>query len=297
MNRATLSGFLAILVWSTTVAFSRALSETLGALTTGALIYSLGGILGLAAASRSAGGLAQLWLMPKRYLFGCGALFVMYMLLLYLAIGLAHSRTQVVAVGLANYLWPALIMLFSLPLLGKRARFWLFPGILLALAGTWLAVLPTSDSTIPTFFEPGEDLLPVLLAIGAAVAWAFYSNLVRRWAPETGSAVPLFLTVSGFAFLVLRDLTGEISVWNWSLIPALLYMAIFPGWLGYLFWEYAMRHGNMPLVTAFSYFTPLLSTLVSLLVLQVRPTLFLGLAALLVTAGAILSKLGVVEEH
>lgn len=295
MNRATLSGIFAILFWSTTVAFSRILSESLGALTTGALIYVLGGVLGLTVASRQPGGLAQMLGMPKRYLLGCGALFVAYMVLLYLAIGLAHNSVQVLAVGLANYLWPSLIMLFSIPLLGKRASPWLIPGILMALAGTWIAVLQNGSSTLSALADTGQSLLPVILAVGAAVLWAFYSNLARKWASEMGSAVPLFLLASGLVFLALRGFSGEISHWDWKLAPSLLYMLVFPAWLGYLLWDIAMQRGDMPLVTAFSYFTPLLSTLISLLVLQVQPSPLLGLAALLVTGGAIVSKWAIVD--
>jgi drug/metabolite transporter (DMT)-like permease len=295
MNRATWAGLLAILFWSTTVAFSRALSEPLGALTTGALIYTLGGLFGLIAASRQPGRLRNLLRQTKPALILCGSLFVAYMLLLYLAIGLAYSRAQVLAIGLANYLWPTLIMVFSLPLLGKRARLWLIPGILLALIGTGLAVLPEGGSGLPTLLQAESSLLPVGLAVLAAIAWALYSNLTRRWAADSESAAPLFLLVSGLAFWALRWLTGETSTWSWSLAPALLYMAIFPAWLGYQLWDIAMQRGDLPLVTAFSYFTPLLSTIISLLVLQVQPSSLLGLAAVLVTSGAVLSKLGIID--
>lgn len=294
MNRFTLSGLLAVLFWSSTVAFSRALSEALGPLTAGGLIYTLSGLLGLAVLARQPGGLPELGRMPRLYLFGCGALFVLYELLLYTAIGLAADRTQVLAVGLANYLWPALIMLFSLPILGRRARFWLLPGILLALSGIWTAVLGSQETPGMNagLFTPA-GLRPVLLAAGAAVLWGLYSNLVRKWGPASGSAAPVFLLASGLIFSALRLVSGEVSHFSWDLAPQILYMAVFPSWLGYLLWDFAMRRGDMVLVSAFSYFTPLLSTLISLLVLGISPTPLLGLAAALVCAGAVLSKLGV----
>ena len=51
--------------------------------------------------------------LPMRYLFGCGTLFVSYMLLLFLAIGAAQDRQQVLEVGLLNYLWPVLTLLLT----------------------------------------------------------------------------------------------------------------------------------------------------------------------------------------
>lgn len=293
MNRATLAGILAVLFWSSTIAFSRILTESLGIYTTGALIYILGGLLGLAVASRTPGGLIHMLRMRPGYLLICGGLFIGYMVFLYLAIGLAHNHAQVIAVGLANYLWPSLILLFSIPVLGKRARIWLLPGIGMALAGTWIATTQSQESLLPDLLGPA--ILPVLLAVGAAIFWGLYSTLARKWASEQGSAVPLFLLVSGLVFLLMRFVSGEPWRWSVELLIPLAYMIIFPAWLGYLLWDVAMQRGDMTLVTAFSYFTPLLSTLISLIILQVVPSPLLGLAALLVTAGAVLSKLSILE--
>jgi drug/metabolite transporter (DMT)-like permease len=292
LHPATLLGFLAVLLWSSMFAFSRLLTESLGTYTTGALIYILGGTLGLVVASRQPGGLALLR-RPARYFLICGPLFIGYMVFVYLAIGLAASHAEVVAVALANYLWPSLIMLFSIPILGNRARIWLLPGILLALAGTWLATLLSQAQGVHLADISQVDFLPVGLAALAAILWALYSTLARKWAAQQGSAVPVFLLASGLVFLLLRLFSQEESRWELALLPPALYLIVFPAWLGYLFWDTAMQRGDMPLVTAFSYFTPLLSTLISLLVLQISPSPLLGLAALLVTVGAIVSKFSI----
>lgn len=295
LQPATLLGFLAVLLWSSMFAFSRLLTEALGTYATGAIIYILGGGLGLAVASRQPFGLAQILRRPARYFLVCGPLFIGYMVFVYLAIGLAASHAEVVAVALANYLWPSLIMLFSIPILDNRARIWLLPGILLALAGTWLATLISQGQDVNLSAISRIDFLPVGLAALAAILWALYSTLARKWAAQQGSAVPVFLLASGLVFLLLRLFSQEDSRWEMALLPPALYLIIFPAWLGYLFWDTAMQRGDMTLVTAFSYFTPLLSTLISLLVLQVTPSPLLGLAALLVTAGAVVSKLSILE--
>lgn len=296
-KRNTAAGLLAILFWSSTVAFSRSLSEPLGPLTAGALNYILGGLLAIAAASRLHGGVGLIFRMPRRYLLVCGALFVSYVVLLYLAVGLSRNRSQVLAVGLANYLWPSLIMVFSIFIRKKRARIWLLlAGILLALAGTWIVVMDGDQKVILDLAGSAGNLLPVGLAAAAAIVWGIYSNLAAEWAPQKGSAIPIFLLASGVLFLVLRFFAGEASRWEWSLAPILVFMVIFPNWLGYLFWDYAMQHGDMLLVTAFSYFTPLLSTLISALVLHLKLSLLLGVGALLISAGAVISRLGIRDD-
>jgi drug/metabolite transporter (DMT)-like permease len=107
---ATAGGAVAVLLWSTTVAIARSLSEQLGPVTAAATVYSISGIIAVAAllcGNRSGRRIVRL---PARYLVGCGALFVGYMLLLFLAIGWAGKRQQVLELGLLNYLWPILTL-------------------------------------------------------------------------------------------------------------------------------------------------------------------------------------------
>lgn len=295
MNRPTAAGLAAIVLWSTTVAFSRTLSESLGPLTAGACVYTLAGVVSLAAAACSPGGLRRLVAMPRRYLLGCGALFAAYTVLLCSAVGLATNRAAVLAVGLANYLWPSLLLLLSIPVLRRRPRWPLLPGVLLALAGTALATTSGSGVGLSELARGGGEPIAVLLAAAAAVLWALYSNLARLWGPAQGSAVPLFLLASGAAFLGLRVAAGEPAPRDVAAAPAVLYLALFPTWLAYRLWDEAMLRGDLALVGAASYFTPLLSTLVSAAVLGVPLTPALAAAAVLVTAGALLSRAGVAE--
>lgn len=53
-GRATAFGVLAIVLWSTTVAFSRSLAEQVGVLTAASSIYLLAGLLGCALAPSAA---------------------------------------------------------------------------------------------------------------------------------------------------------------------------------------------------------------------------------------------------
>ena len=72
-------------------------------------------------------------------------------------------------------------------------------------------------------------------------------------------------------------------------------MTIFATVLAYVFWDYSMRRGNIVLVAAFSYFTPLLSTIVSWRYLATTPGVTLWIACVLVIAGAVICKYSVVE--
>lgn len=80
------------MLWSTTFAFARSLSERVGPITAGAAVYLIGGGLCLARLAWSKQGIPQLLDLPRRYVFGCGFLFVFYSAAVYLAVGLSKDR-------------------------------------------------------------------------------------------------------------------------------------------------------------------------------------------------------------
>ena len=295
---ASLLGILAVLFWGTTVAFARSLTQQLGTLTAGASIYLLSGAIGCAYVSTRPGGWTQLLRLPRAYLFGCGSLFVLYMVCVYLALGRAAGQQQAVEVGIMNYLWPGLTLVFSIPVLRKRARATLPVGIVVAFAGVVLAV---TQNEAFLWRALGANLrgnsVPYFLALVAAVSWALYSNLSRRWAGGAkGNAVALFLLATGIVFLAFRLTTTETSRLTSRTAGELLYMILFPTLLAYSFWDAAMRRGEVVLVASVSYLTPLLSTIVACLYLGVRMGVALWLACALVIGGAVACRFSVTER-
>jgi drug/metabolite transporter (DMT)-like permease len=295
----TVLGIAAILFWSCTVGFVRSLTEQLGIFTAGAAAYLLAGVISCVHLFSSARRRHELVRLPRRYLWGCGSIFVLYTSCLYAAMGLPADRQVSVEVGLVNYLWPAMVMALSVPLLGSRARPWLAAGVLLGVAGTMVAPLGRGDfSWAGIGSRLAADWPAYLLALVAAVSWGFYSNLSRRWAGRAeGGAVPLFILATGLVLLAVRlAFAREHSTVTPVTVVELVFMAVFPAFLGYAFWDAAVRRGNMALVAALSYFTPVLATVVACLYLMKRPPgwqLWLGCG--LVTAGALISKLAVSE--
>jgi drug/metabolite transporter (DMT)-like permease len=294
-SRATAMGLVAVVLWSSSVAFIRALSESLGPIGTIVHAYVLGGLVALVLAAMLPGGLGRLRQLPGRYLWGCGALFVIYTTCYCAAVGLATDRGQVLAVGLVNYLWPSLTLLLSVPILGYRARWFLVPGMLVGTAGMVVAVAAGSGLSVPGLrASVSANGLAYGLAFVGAVTWALYSNLARRWGGE-GSGVPLFVLASGLVVLPLRFWLEETSAWSARVVGELLYMALFVTVVAYVFWDRAMRKGNMVLVAAVSYSTPLLSTIFSAAYLRVAPGPAIWAACALVIVGAAVCRLAVDE--
>lgn len=293
----TIGGFVAIVLWSTTVAFARSLSEQLGPLTAAAAVYGVSGAIAVIHLLSAGGGVRRIRELPLVYLAGCGFLFVSYMLLLFLAVGLAEGHEQVLEVGLLNYLWPALTILLSVAILKKRASLLLLPATLLALSGVVVVLAQGTHLSWQSFYRNlAANPIAYSLGLAAAVSWAFYSVLARRWAGGEGrGAVDLFLPATAAVLLLVCLFVDEPRAWSPSTLAEALFLGV-ATYLAYGLWDTAMRTGNVVLVAAGSYLTPFLSTVVSCLYLSIptRSSLWIGCGMLVV--GSLLSWLSVSES-
>lgn len=290
IDRNTLLGLLAVLLWSSTVALARSISEEVGPLGAGASVYLTGGLVLVAGLALEKGSFSRLRSLPRAYLLGCGSLFLGYSAALFLALGLATGREQAIEVGLVNYLWPALTILFSLVILSKRAHLGLIPGTLLALVGVVLVL--TQGSTVSwQSFSANLAGNPVAYGLGlaAAVSWALYSNFARRWTtPDSGGGVALFVMVTGLVFWLARLLYPEDATWSVRVVAEIAFLGTATA-LAYAFWDVAMRRGDVVLVASCSYLTPFLATVAGCAYLWVVPGIKLWLGCLLISGGAFLS--------
>ncbi len=274
---------------------ARSVTEQVGPLTGAAAIHLAGGafcwgrfLFGSKATTHSFRRL------PVRFLIGCGSLFVIYLLSLYLAVGRSANRSQVLEIGLINYLWPSFTILFSLVLLNKKPGPALIPGTFLAVLGVFL-VLTGGHSVSLASMLTNVSVHPFtyVLAMVAAVSWGLYSNLTRRWAGASPpGGVEIFVSVTGGIFLLLRLIYPETSSWTWRAGFEVAFLGMATA-TAYLLWDLSMRKGDIVLVAACSYFTPFFSTLLSCLYLHVSGGFNLWLGCLMIVAGSLLSWTGV----
>lgn len=280
------------------MAMARSLSERLGPVPAASAVYLVAGTLCLLRLVLGNGGVRRFSKTPPKYLFGCGVLFVSYAVLIYLAVGLARDRLQMLEVGLVNYLWPTSTILLSLALLHKRANLLLIPGTALALSGIFLVMTQSARVSWSSFISHLQtNPVAYALALGAALTWALYSNLARRWSqPGSGGAVELFIPATGMVLLLMRPFAPATGEWNAHAFAEAGALGAITA-VAYALWDAAMRRGDVLLVAACSYFTPLLSTLVSCVYLKVvpGPSLWAGCACIIV--GSLLSWRSVSDGH
>ncbi|MBN8970332.1 MAG: EamA family transporter [Rhizobiales bacterium] len=278
-STATLIGLVAILLWSLlavlTVATGRVPPFQLLAMT-----FVIGGGVGAATWLARPHAARALWQPPLAWLVGVGGLFG-YHALYFFALRFAPPAEA----GLLNYLWPLLIVLLSSLLPGMRLAAHHAIGAALGFAGTALLFLGNTGTPFERAFIPGY-----VAAFVAAFVWAGYSVMSRRLAQVPSDAVAGFCLASALLAAIVHLLV-ETTVWpqtsmQWFAIAAL---GVGPVGLAFYAWDIGMKRGDIRVLGAASYATPLLSTLFLILAGAAPATATLALAALMIAGGGLLA--------
>jgi drug/metabolite transporter (DMT)-like permease len=220
------------------------------------------------------------WKVPGRtLLIGVYGLFG-YHFMLFLALQTAPA----VEANLVNYLWPLLIVLLS-PLFTKSLSL-NFRYVLAAIAGFSGAVLAITSNGAGFGFASIE--VGYFFALAAAVIWATYSLATTKVPRFPTPAIGLFALVSGVLALgahFVFEPAASISATDWLL---LLVLGVGPLGGAFYLWDAALKIGDPRRIGLLAFLTPLLSTVLLVLVSGNSMSWQLLLATGLIVGGALL---------
>lgn len=202
--------------------------------------------------------------------------------LLLMTIGLQYTEA-----GKASFLAgssPVLLVPLACLLLGEQFTVRKLIGVLVAVAGIGLTVIGGDIiAGTPIVFRPAD-----LILLGAALMWAVYSLMARRF----GSRLPYFVGLalmfacSGLVVLPvflrvapqLAALSGEQFFW-------LLYSGFIPGGVGYVLWNKGINVLGASVCGIINSFVPVFATLFSMIFLAERMVWLQMLGGALVVLG------------
>lgn len=282
-RKATLIGLFAVLLWSAIVGLIRGVSESFGATGGAALIYTVASVFLLLTVGPS-----RVREFPKRYLFWGSVLFVAYELCLALSIGYAHTRRQAIEVGMVNYLWPSLTMVFAILFNRQKASWIIIPGFVVAMAGVcWVLGGDQGLDAAGMLGNVRDNPLSYGLALAGAIIWAIYCTVTARIAEGKNGVTLFFMLVALALWVKYAAMGGEPMLWTWRSLAYLLLAAAAMGF-GYAAWNVGILHGNVTLLAGASYFIPVLSAVLAALLLDTPLSLAFWQGAGMVCAGSIL---------
>lgn len=291
-NKATMTGLLAIGLWSAIIGLLRSVSEHLGPTGGAAMMYSVASVFLLLSV-----GWVGLGEFPRRYLAWGSLLFVAYELCLSLSIGYAHTARQAIEVGMVNYLWPTFTIVAAIVFNRQQTNWLIVPGFLLSLAGICRVLGGEQGFDVAGMLANVHDNpLSYGLAFAGALIWAAYCTVTARIAGGKNGVTLFFILVS--ASLWIKYLLGGEARMEFSgaAVVYLLLAAAAMGF-GYGAWNVGILHGNLTVLAGASYFIPVLSAALSTLLLRTPLPAAFWQGSAMVCGGAILCWLATRTRH
>ncbi|BCN39420.1 aromatic amino acid exporter [Alicycliphilus denitrificans] len=282
-NKATLIGLVAIFLWSAIVGLIRSVSDHLGPTGGAAMMYSVASVFLLLSV-----GWVGLREFPRRYLAWGSLLFVAYELCLSLSIGYANTSRQAIEVGMVNYLWPTFTIVAAILFNRQRANFLIVPGFVLSIVGIGWVLGGEQGFDLPGMLDNVQDNpLSYGLAFAGALIWAAYCTVTARIACGKNGATLFFVLVSVTLWAKYLLEGGGAMEFGFEAVVYLVLAAAAMGF-GYGAWNVGILHGNVTILAGASYFIPVFSAALSMLLLRTPLSMAFWQGAAMVCGGAIL---------
>jgi drug/metabolite transporter (DMT)-like permease len=276
---ATLIGLTAIVMWSLLAVLTVATGK-IPAFQLAAMTFAIGAAAAFASFIWRPAAFNALRQPLLAWIVGVGGLFG-YHALYFLALRFAPPAEA----GLLNYLWPLLIVLLSSLLPGERLARHHVIGALLGLAGTVLLFAGSRSGGVASGQVPG-----LMAAFIAAFVWAAYSVMSRKLRSVPTDAVAGFCLATALLAAAVHGMV-EVTIWPDTAAQWLAVIALGVGPVGAAFyaWDIGMKRGDIRVLGAASYATPLLSTAFLIAAGFAKPSASIAIAAVLIAGGGLIA--------
>ena len=283
---------LATLLWAGNAIVGRALVGSISPITLSAVRWGLAAFMLLPLGWRVFRSSSGLWKNKGRFLvlglLGVGS----YNALLYLALQ-TSTAINVTLIGASMPIW---MLLIGAIFYGARPTLLQLVGALVSLLGVTVVLTRGQPTDILSMQVVMGDLLIML----ATIFWAIYSWMIGRpgesserqwpWAEFLMAQVMIGLLwtmlfegleiASGHAFI-------DLNLWTGALI---LFIALGPSLVAYRCWGLGVSQAGPTVAAFFANLIPLFTALLSAAMLGDPPSLFHGIAFLLIAGGIIISS-------
>ena len=275
---ATLSGILALFLWSLLALISSLTSE-LPAFLLLAYCFGISFILSLIYRAKIN---QRLFTLPKlsgkQWLNGILGLFGFHFCYF-----MALKSATAIEVSLIVYIWP---LLLSILVAGKANRVKAGVGGVLGFIGISFIILSTPDKQTNT-----SSFIGYMLAVSCAFIWALYSFFLTKSKSKVEDIGWVSLVVAIFSFIAHTMIEPSFTSYTANHWLGILLLGFGPVGGAFYLWEYGLKFGNQQLLASLSYFTPLFSSIWLALAGLNTWSEHIVLSLLLILLGAIVTNL------
>jgi drug/metabolite transporter (DMT)-like permease len=285
VRKAYLFAILAVLFWSTSpTAFKLGLRyQDTWQLLTGAAI---GSTLVLGILSLLRGNIRSLSSFTAKDILFSALMGLLNPVAYYLILFKAYTILPAHVAQPLNMVWPIVLVLLSIPILGQRIKWMSIGAMVLSFTGVALIALQGGTGA-----QDPQNRLGIILALSSSVVWAFYFLFNTRDRQDPVSRMFLnFAFASGFlllgGLLTGRSLSSSPEAWYAS-----LYVGVFEMGITFVLWVMAIRLApSSDRISNLVYMAPFLNLLLASRILDERIYISTFIGIILLVAGILIQN-------
>lgn len=200
----------------------------------------------------------------------------------HLLINTGQQYVTAVASSILSQSIPLFTVLISAFLLKEKIRIGQWICILLGFCGAIVVISGDHGFALPNAYS--------LLILCAAVAWAIYFNLYKRFALQYDT-LSMMCYVIWLGTLPLLGYSPHLSTAilqaTWQANLSVMLLGLFPSALAYLLWAEVLRQMPLTLASNFLYITPIVAISLAMLFLGERPSWIVLFGGMMIVASIV----------
>ena len=186
-----------------------------------------------------------------------------------------------------NYMWPAMIIIFSCIILKEIMTLKKIVATLMSIVGV---IVVASEGDISKIAS--GNLKGIVFCLLAAVSYGLYSVLNKKEDFDKSIAIMIgYLSTAIIAFICIA-ITGTESTINLVIMFGLLYNGIACNAISYLFWVLALDKGNTAIISNLAYLTPFISLIICAVILHENISWYSIIGLVMIVSGIFVQSVG-----
>jgi drug/metabolite transporter (DMT)-like permease len=193
----------------------------------------------------------------------------------------AYMFSSAQEVSIINYFWPIATIIFSIIILKEKLTLKISLGVILAFIG----VIIIASQGLKSFnFGIGW-----ILAFLNSLTWGLFSVLGKKHNYESFTGMAFFY-IAGFIFILPCILFTNFIVPNPIQWLGIIWVGIFTGGIGYVFWFLALKKGDTAKLSTAAYLVPFISLIYIALILKEKILITSIIGLVLIVAGILVQN-------
>lgn len=185
---------------------------------------------------------------------------------------------------------PVLIILLGVLFFRQSVSSKQLLGVAVSLAGVLTILSKGHPEALGTLqFNRGD-----LIVLGSMMLWALYT-LLLKWRPDGVPGIALLAVCASIGLIGMTPVygweiaSGKAIQWSFGVVAALLYLGLFPSFVGYIFWNRGVEEVGANVAGLFVHLMPVFVSLLAWLFLGERMLWFHLVGIALIFAGIYLT--------